>query len=131
MDLFGDAWMSKYKDVWNAASNVSDALAKINFDSTIGWGIAGEAKPRGVLVVKNGKAIHAGAYKGEELNWDLRATQESWGQWQQTPVSIAGLGMAVTTGKLKFVTGDYSNMLKSPGMAGPFVNSFGLLSQIS
>jgi hypothetical protein len=130
MDLFGDVWMGKYKDAWNATGDVSDALAKINFDSTIAWGIAGEEQPRGVLVVKSGKAIHAGAYKGEELNWDLRATQESWGQWQQNPVGMAGLGVAVTTGKLKFATGDYASMLKNPGMAGPFVSSFGLMSQV-
>jgi hypothetical protein len=130
MDLFDDVWMAKYREVWNASGEVSGALAIVNFDSTIGWGIAGEARPRGVMVVKNGKAVHAGAYKGEALNWDLRATPESWGQWQRAKVGMAGLGVAVTTGKLKFAAGDYAHMLKNPGMAGPFVNSFGLISQV-
>jgi hypothetical protein len=130
MDLFGDSWMGKYKEVWNAAGDVSDALAKINFDSTIAWGIAGEDKPRGILVVRSGKAVHAGAYNGEDLNWDLRASQESWSQWQQSPVGMTGLGLAVTTGKLKFATGDYTSILKNPSMAGPFVSSFGLMSQV-
>lgn len=130
MDLFSNIWMGKYKDAWNSTGDVSDALAKINFDSTIAWGIAGEDKPRGVLVVKGGKAVHAGEYKGEDLNWDLRASQENWSQWQQNPIGMVGLGMAVTTGKLKFAAGDYSSMMKNPGMAGPFVNSFGLMSQV-
>jgi len=130
MEIFNEVWMSKYKDAWNSTGEVSDALAKINFDSTIGWGIAGEEKPRGILVVKGGKAVHAGAYNGENLNWDLRASPENWGQWQSKPIGMAGLGIAVTTGKLKFATGDYTSMIKNPGMAGPFVSSFGLMSQI-
>jgi len=130
MELFNDAWMGKYKEIWNSTGDVSDALAKIDFDSIIGWGIAGEKFPRGVLIVKSGKAVRAGVYNGELLNWDLRASMDSWGQWQTNPLGMAGLGIAVTTGKLKFATGDYSSMIKNPGMAGPFVNSFGLLSQI-
>ena len=35
-----------------------------------------------------------------------------------------------TTGKLKFVKGDYKAMLKDPRMAGPFVKSFGLMQRI-
>lgn len=130
MELFNNDWMGKYKEIWNSTGDVSDALAKINFDSVIGWGIVGEEKPRGVLVVKSGKAVRAGVYNGEPLNWDLRASMDSWGQWQTKPIGMAGLGIAVTTGKLKFATGDYTSMIKNPGMAAPFVNSFGLLSQI-
>lgn len=130
MDLFGDAWMGKYKEVWNAASHISDELAKINFDSTIGWGISGEDKPRGVLVVKGGKAVHGGTYNGENLDWDLRASKESWDQWTEYPVGMAGLGVAVTTGKLKFEAGDYKSMIRNPGMAGPFVSSFGLMGKV-
>jgi hypothetical protein len=130
MIMFDNEWMGKFKDVWNASAEVSEALAKINFDSTIAWGIAGDDKPRGVLVVKGGKAVQGGAYNGEHLNWDLRASQKHWDAWQQSPMGMAGLGMAVATGKLKFIVGDYGSMLKNPAMATPFVNSFGLLQKV-
>ncbi len=40
------------------------------------------------------------------------------------------MGVAVTTGKLKFATGDYASMIKNPKMAGPFIKSFALMSEI-
>jgi len=40
------------------------------------------------------------------------------------------MGMAVATGKLKFNSGDFGAMIKNPSMAGPFVESFSLMSQI-
>jgi hypothetical protein len=43
---------------------------------------------------------------------------------------MAGLGMAFTTGKLKFLEGDYKGMLKDPRMAGPFVKSFSLMGKV-
>ena len=80
-------------------------------------------------MVENGKAISAGAYNGEELNWDLRAKQASWEKWITKGIGMAGLGMAYTTGKLKFATGDYASMLKDPRMAGPFIKSFGAMAK--
>ncbi len=130
MDMFDDEWMNKYKDAWNGAEEVSDALAKIDFTSTIGCGFIGEDKPRGVLVVEKGKATHAGNFNGEDLNWDLRASEDNWKKWQENGISMAGLGMAYTTGKLKFLVGDYGSMIKNPSMAGPFVKSFGLMGHV-
>jgi hypothetical protein len=34
-------------------------------------------------------------------------------------------------GKLKFVKGDFAAMIKNPSMAGPFIKSFSLMSEIS
>jgi len=130
MELFDNEWMGKYADVWNSATEVSDALAEIDFDSIIGCGMPDEDIPRGILIVEKGKAVKGAAYNGEDMNWDLRANEKNWVKWQDNGIGMAGLGMAVTTGKLKFKVGDYSAMIKNPKMAGPFVKSFGLMGQV-
>ncbi len=43
---------------------------------------------------------------------------------------MTSIGLAVATGKLKFVKGDFGAMIKNPSMAGPFVKSFALMAQI-
>ncbi len=129
-DLFSDDWMKSFMDVWNTADDLSEPLASIGFSSTIGYGFIGDDAPTGVIVVENGKATSAGAYNGEELNWDLRAKDASWDKWISKGIGMAGLGMAYTTGKLKFATGDYSSMLKDPRMAGPFIKSFGAMGKV-
>lgn len=123
-DLFSDEWMKSFMDVWNAEPELSDALAQIGFNSTIGYGFVGDDAPTGVIVVENGKVTSAGAFNGETLSWDLRASADNWNKWISKGVGMAGLGMAYTTGKLKFVVGDYASMLKDPRMAGPFIKSF-------
>lgn len=130
MELFDNEWMKKYMDAWNGEAEVSDALAEIGFTSTIGCGFPDQDKPTGVLVVQNGKATHGGKYNGEELNWDLRATKESWEKWQANGIGMAGLATAYATGKLKFKIGDYGAMIKNPKMAGPFVKSFKLMGEV-
>jgi len=129
-DLFSDAWMKSYRDEWNNEPEISEALAKINFSSNIGYGFAGEDTPRGILVVENGKATAAGAYNGEEMNWDLRAKEESWKKWLEKGLGMASLGAAYVGGKLKFKTGDYGAMIKDPRMAGPFVKSFTVMGRV-
>ncbi len=65
-DMFSDEWMNSFKDQWNAEPELSDALAKINFNSVIAYGFDGEDTPRGVLTIENGKATNAGPYTGSE-----------------------------------------------------------------
>lgn len=129
-DLFSDEWMNKLKDLWNADPEVKDALAKIGFNSTIACGFKDEDDPRGVFVVKEGEAVSAGAWNGEDLDWDMRASDEHWAKWMGKPLGMAGMGMAFTTGKLKFKQGDFKAMIKDPRMAGPFVKSFALMTKI-
>ena len=129
-DLFSEAWMQRYGEAWNQEPSLSDALAKINFDSIIGYGFEGEENPRGVLVIEKGKVTRAGQYDGENLNWDLRASEANWGKWIRKQIGMMGLGMAYTARKLKFPVGDYGAMIKDPRMAGPFVKSFSVMGRV-
>ncbi len=129
-DLFSDEWMKGFMDEWNDESSLSDALAEISFNSTIGYGFPGDDTPSGVLVVENGKATAAGAYNGEELNWDIRASDAQWEKWMSKPPGMMGLGTAFTTRKMVFEVGDYGSMLKDPRMAGPFIKSFSVMSLV-
>jgi putative sterol carrier protein len=129
-ELFTNEWMGKFQAAWNKEPELADELAKIGFNSTIGYGFDGDADPLGVLTVENGKAVAAGAYHGESLNWDLRASADNWQKWQSKPPGMMALGMAYTTGKLKFKKGDYAAMIKDPRMAGPFIKSFAVMGQV-
>ena len=56
---------------WNSDSELTGSLEQIGFGSIIGYGFEGEDKPRGVISVENGRAVSAGSYTGEVLNWDI------------------------------------------------------------
>lgn len=128
-DLFSDDWMKSFMAEWNDEPDLSDALASIDFNSVIGYGFQGDDGPSGVLVVEGGKATSAGAYDGQEMNWDIRASQAQWDKWIGKPPGMMGLGAAFTTGKMKFVVGDYGSMIKDPRMAKPFIKSFSVMSR--
>ncbi len=128
-DLFSDEWMKSFMEHWNAEPELSDALAQIGFNSVIGYGFDGETAPKGVLVVENGKATAAGAFDGQEMNWDIRASDDQWRKWMSKPPGMMGLGMAFTSRKMKFVVGDYSAMVKDPRMAKPFIKSFSVMGR--
>jgi len=128
--LFSDDWMVDFGNAWNDEKDLGEALSKIAFNSNIGYGFEGEDSPRGVIVVEGGFVVSAGAYKGETLNWDLRASAQDWEKWCQKGLGMVGLGMAYTTGKLKFKIGDYGAMIKNPAMAGPFIKSFGVMGTV-
>lgn len=129
-ELFSAEWMEGFKEAWNNEPELADALAEIGFNSTIGYGFEGEDSPRGVIVVENGRVTSAGVYNGETMNWDLRASAETWQKWIDKGVSMMSLGSAYMTGKLKFVVGDYKAMAKDPRMAGPFVKSFSVMGRV-
>ena len=128
-ELFSEEWMKSFVAQWNAEPELSDALAQIAFNSVIGYGFDGEAQPRGVLSVENGKAVDGGAYNGQQLNWDIRASKEQWQKWMDKPPGMMGLGMAFTSRKMKFMVGDYGAMIKDPRMAGPFIKSFAVMAR--
>jgi putative sterol carrier protein len=129
-DLFSDEWMKKFQQEWNNEPELSDALGKIEFSSVIGYGFKGDDQARGFIKVENGKVTDAGSYDGQQLNWDMRADDSNWKKWFEKDLGMAGLGMAVTTGKLKFNSGDFKAMVKDPRMAGPFVKSFSVMGKV-
>ncbi|PLX59555.1 SCP-2 sterol transfer family protein [Sedimenticola selenatireducens] len=128
-ELFSEEWMQSFMTQWNAESDLVGALAQIGFSSVIGYGFEGEEQPRGVITVENGKAVAAGAYSGESLNWDIRCSEAQWKKWIGKPPGMMGLGVAFTSGKMKFKVGDYASMLKDPRMAGPFIKSFSVMGK--
>lgn len=129
-ELFSSDWMNELKDQWNNDPDVKDKLAAIGFNSIITCGFKDEDQPRGVFVVENGECVRAGDYDGETPDWDMRANRKDWMKWVSKGIGLTGMGMAYTTGKLKFKSGDYGAMIKNPAMAGPFVKSFGLMKNI-
>jgi len=129
-DLFSDEWMKSFQAIWNGDPGLKDALADIGFNSVIGYGFPGDDAPCGFIAVENGEVTNAGAYNGEELNWDIRADQKNWEKWLNKGIGMAGMGMAVTTGKMKFKVGDFKAMVKDPRMAGPFIKSFEAMGKV-
>ncbi|MEW8015511.1 MAG: SCP-2 sterol transfer family protein [Candidatus Sedimenticola endophacoides] len=128
-ELFSDEWMKSFMEQWNAEPELSGALSQIGFNSVIGYGFEGEDQPRGCLTVENGMAVSAGSYSGETMNWDIRCGGDHWNKWIAKPPGMMGLGVAVTSGKMKFKVGDYTAMIKDPRMAGPFIKSFSVMGR--
>jgi len=129
-DLFSSEFMAGFRDGWNNEPELADVLAKIDFNSTIGYGFDDEHDPKGVLIIENGKAVKGETYTGQKLNWDLRASQDQWGKWIAKPPGMVGLGLAYTSRKIKFKVGDYGAMVKEPRMAGPFIKSFAVMGRV-
>ncbi|MCW8907910.1 MAG: SCP-2 sterol transfer family protein [Sedimenticola sp.] len=128
-ELFTEEWMQSFMAQWNAEPELVGALEQIGFCSVVGYGFEGEDQPRGVITVENGKVVSAGAYNGESLNWDIRCSDAQWKKWISKPPGMMGLGMAFTSGKMKFKVGDYAAMLKDPRMAAPFIKSFSVMGK--
>lgn len=128
--LFSEAWMNALGSAWNKDPKMIQNLEKVNFDSNIGYGYKDEEKPRGVLVVRDGKVVHAGVYTDQELNWDLRADLASWKNWLSQGFGLARLGKATTTGELKFVVGDYRQMVKNIKLSVPFLRHLDLMGEL-
>jgi putative sterol carrier protein len=130
MALFDDAWMKGFQEKWNAEPALAGALEKIGFNSVIGYGFPDDATCTGYIAVENGTVVDAGTYDGRELSWDLRADQKNWDKWLKKEIGMTGLGLAFTTGKLKFKVGDFKAMISDPRMAGPFIKSFAVMGSV-
>jgi hypothetical protein len=130
MELFSPEWMQAFGEQWNADPELADALAKINFNSVIGYGFENDSDPKGILTIQDGRVVSTGAYTGQKLNWDLRADRDQWQQWLNKGLNMMGLSMAYMSRKLQFRVGDYTAMIKDPRMAGPFIKSFSVMGKV-
>ncbi len=130
MKIFDDNWMKNFREQWNKEPALAEALANIQFSSTIGYGFPDNKNPAGYIEVVNGHCTEAGAYDGRELNLDIRAEEKNWFNWFSIEFGITSLGLAFTTGKLKLLKGDFNSLISNPGLAGPFVRSFGAMARV-
>lgn len=130
MDLFSESWMKQFGEAWNNNNDITSRLASINFNSTICYGFTEDVNPTGVIVVEKGRVTLADAYKGEKPSWDLRASREDWKVFMAQPMTVARIGWYYSFGNLKFKTGDYLGMISNPMMAGPFIQSFSVMSSV-
>mgnify|MGYP001554082524 CR=1 FL=1 len=128
--LFSDTWMNELKNAWNQEADVFAPLEKANFSANIAYGYKGEEQPRGILTVVSGKITRAGAYAGEELDWDLRASPDNWQLWLNEGFGLSKLGPAVAMKKLQFATGNYRQMIRNPALSHPFLLHFDLMRKI-
>ena len=129
--LFSEAWMQALQNAWNNDNDVYGPLEAANFSANIAYGFKGENTPRGVIIITSGKVTAAGAYNGETLDWDLRATPENWKLWIEEGFGLARLGPAVAMKKLQFEVSNYRQMIRNPSLSAPFLHHFELMSNLS
>lgn len=128
--LFSEIWMKEFAVLWNADQIITHNLAEQHFDAQIGYGFIDATYATGLLVVTQGRIARTGLYKGQSLDWDIRADIKDWENWLKEGLGVARLGFVVSQKKLKFVTGDYREMLRTPPLATAFLRSFELMGQI-
>ncbi len=131
-DFLSNEWINKLEQAWNHNQEMVDALSKVSFTASIGYGFIKEKKPRCYISVINGKIIQAGIYNNQDLDWDLRAEPKNWQRWlKDEGFGLKNLGPAVALGRLKFVKGNYREMIRNPKLAIPFLNHFDLMGDIT
>jgi hypothetical protein len=128
--IFSDEWMQNYKQLWNSDTQLVQQLADSGFTANVAFGIKDEEKPRVVMQIQQGLLTNLGAYTGENLQWDLRATPDFWVDVSKSSPSLMKLGLAYTSRQLKFMKGDYSVMVKDPGLSSAFIKSFKFMSAV-
>lgn len=129
-ELFSTAWMEALQKQWNSSPQVYEPLKKAGFSARIGYGYKGEPQARGVLTVVNGMVTQASATNNNELDWDLRASQENWNKWIENGFGLAKLGPAIATNSLEFAKGNYRQMIANPSLSSPFLQHFSLMTKI-
>lgn len=122
--------MTALQKQWNSSPKVFEPLKAAEFTARIGYGFKGEAKARGLIVVVNGMVLQAGEMDNDDLDWDLRASEENWEQWIANGFGLAKLGPAIATNALEFSKGNYRQMIANPSLSSPFLAHFGLMSKI-
>lgn len=128
--IFSDEWMKDFAKLWNADEDMIENLNQAGFTAIIGFGCKEDNKPCGVVEVTNGRIAYAGKYNNQTVDWDMRADLADWKEWISKGFGLDKLGVSVSSGRLKFATGDYRQMIRSPNLARPFLRHFELMSQL-
>ena len=128
--MFNSQYMKKFQTLWNQDESIPSTLKSINFNANVGYGYQGKVNPETVLIIKDGTASEAKTYEGEELDWDIRCTEENWKYYMKNGMGMTTLASAYSMGWMKFLKGDYFSMIKNPSMIGPFIKSFELMSKV-
>ncbi|MGO8738266.1 hypothetical protein [Rhodoblastus sp.] len=97
--LFSDDWKADFGNARNGEKELGDALAKIGFNSVIAYGFDNEDQLRGSIKVENGCVVEAGAFSGQTLNRDLRASPPNWEEWRASSIGMMGLGLRLCFGR--------------------------------
>ena len=128
--LFNEDWMKRFQFEWNRNTHQAQTAEPHNAHLTIGYGFPEEGSPRGCIVLKNGQITEAGQYQGQLLDWDLRAKELHWKDWLNRETGSTSIGLAYTTGKLKFLSGDYWQIIKNPSIKQSFIKGFSVMGRI-
>ena len=128
--LFSSDWAKAYMDAWNSDPDIIDTLSAAGFNSVVAFGYEGDDKPSFVMTIENGRIVTVAQQPGQKLNWDIRASKENWLALIVKPPGLMKLGIAYTSRKLRFLTGDYATMIKDPSLASAFVKSFALMGKV-
>lgn len=128
--LFSEDWATRFTKKWNSTNEMVSQLAAANFSSVIAFGYADAPTPAVFIHISQGRITDAKSYAAAPdttADWDLRAKPEQWMKWRGNGPGITGLGVAVASRQLQFVTGDYRRMIRQPLLAGPFLKFFAFL----
>ena len=129
-EVFSEAWMGEYAQLWNAERVMVRELARQRFNAVVGYGFLDQPTPRGFLVVMRGAAEQHGLYDGRELDWDLRAAAMDWSAWLTQGFELSNLLLAVSAQRLQIWKGDHRRILRKPLLIGPLLRAFALMTEV-
>lgn len=129
-DLFSDEWAQAFKDAWNADDDITKSLERAGFNSVVAFGLPEDEMPAFVMTIQNGMVSSINTAAIDDIKWDIRATTDNWLSLIVKPPGLMKLGIAYTSRKLRFRTGDYATMIKDPSLASAFVKSFALMGKV-
>ena len=128
--LFSAPFMQSFLEAWNGDASLAADAAEAGFSAVIGYGFEDDPQPAGVIVVRDGRATAAGAYAGEPLDADLRATPETWEKWLRRPLDPVAVGTALASRQISNRRGDLAAFAADPARARLLVRSFVVLAGV-
>ncbi|NOT17827.1 MAG: SCP-2 sterol transfer family protein [Sulfuriferula sp.] len=129
-NLFSEDWGARFSKKWNSSDEIVTQLAAADFDAVVAFGYLDAPNPSVFIHIQQGRITATTPYAhapATTADWDLRAKPEQWLKWRGNGPGITGLGVAVASRQLQFVTGDYRRMIRQPLLAGPFLKFFAFL----